>query len=105
MENGLQWNRGDLKGRSKAVLHMHYWRVVFMTVLLSLFVGSGSIVSGVVQPILNEIKVDSEAFPDKGNRVTIIMSISGQELEFRSCLTRFLMENTTMGELLFLQQL
>lgn len=71
MENGLQWNRGDLKGRSKAVLHMHYWRVVFMTVLLSLFVGSGSIVSGVVQPILNEIKVDSEAFPDKGNRVTV----------------------------------
>lgn len=71
MENGQQWNRGELKGRSKAVLHMHYWRVVFMTVLLSLFIGSGSIVSGALQPILNEIRLDSEIFPDRERSVSI----------------------------------
>ena len=71
MENGQQWNRGELKGRSKAVLHMHYWRVVFMTVLLSLFIGSGSIVSGALQPILNEIRLDSEIFPDRDRSVSI----------------------------------
>ena len=71
MEDGQQWNRGELKGRSKAVLHMHYWRVVFMTVLLSLFIGSGSIVSGALQPILNEIRLDSEIFPDRDRSVSI----------------------------------
>lgn len=71
MENGQQWNRGELKGRSKAVLRMHYWRVVFMTVLLSLFIGSGSIVSGALQPILNEIRLDSEIFPDRERSVSI----------------------------------
>ena len=71
MENGQQWNRGELKGRSKAVLHMHYWRVVFMTVLLSLLIGSGSIVSGALQPILNEIRLDSEIFPDRDRSVSI----------------------------------
>ncbi len=71
MENGLQWNRGDLKGRSKAVLRMHYWRVIFMTVLMSLFVGSGSIVSGVLQPIFNEIQFDSEIFPDWGREIRL----------------------------------
>lgn len=65
MENRIQWSRGELKGRSKAALHMNYWRVVLVTVLLSLLIGSGSIVSGTIQPIMNELNTSSDVFSDR----------------------------------------
>lgn len=55
MKAKIQWNREELKKRSRAVLHTHYWRIVFITVLLSLLFDSGSIVSGTIHPFFNKI--------------------------------------------------
>lgn len=59
MENKIQWSRRELKERSKSVLHTHYWRMIFMTFLLSLLIGSNSLVMGTVQPVLKEISSDA----------------------------------------------
>lgn len=74
MEARVQWNRGELKGRSKSVLQIHYWRIVFMTVLLSLLIGSDSIVSGMIQPFLNEVSVSSDVLQDSPDEELVQIS-------------------------------
>ena len=49
MENNISWTRGELKKRSKEVMRVHYWRVILITFLLSVFIGSGTVVTEFAQ--------------------------------------------------------
>jgi len=57
MVSNVSWSRRELKERSKSVLRQHYWRIVFMTFILSLLIGSNTLASGTVRPVLDEISV------------------------------------------------
>lgn len=72
MENKVQWRRRELKRRSRSVLHRHYWRIVLMTILMTILIGSNSLFSEVVQPFIE--KVSSETTP-----VTVSYNSSSEE--------------------------
>lgn len=55
MVGNVSWSRRELKERSRSVLHKHYWRIVFVTLILSFLMGSNTPASGTVRPILDEI--------------------------------------------------
>lgn len=50
-----QWSRGELKERSRAVLHLYYWRIVFVSVLLSMLVGSDDAVSTMLEAVTDHV--------------------------------------------------
>ena len=54
MENKIQWSRRELKERSKAVLHMHYWRNVLVAFLLSLLASGNKTPFSVVESAVQE---------------------------------------------------
>ena len=50
-----QWSRGELKERSRAVLHLHYWRIVFVSVLLSMLIGSDDLISTMFEAVTDNV--------------------------------------------------
>ena len=56
MENNVKWTRGELKRRSKDVLHLHYWRLILITFLLSFFLSSGTVVTEFSQSFLEGVE-------------------------------------------------
>ncbi len=54
MENKMQWSRRELKERSKAVLRMHYWRIVLVALLLSLLADGDKTPLGVIESVVQE---------------------------------------------------
>lgn len=57
MVSNVLWSRRELKERSKSVLHQYYWRIVFVTFILSILMGSNTLASGTVRPVLDKISV------------------------------------------------
>lgn len=66
-----QWSRGELKERSRAVLHLHYWRIVFVSVLLSMLVGSDGAVSTMFETVTDNVM---------GTRPTVVRVRGGDEV-------------------------
>lgn len=78
MEN-QQWSRRELKGRSKAVLHLHYWRIVFVSVLLSMLIGSDDLISTMFDTVTDKV-MESRYTVVRGERpVELYFEEDGQE--------------------------
>ena len=54
MEGKVQWTRRELKKRSKAVLHTHYWRIVLVVLLLSLLMDGNKTPVSLIESAVQE---------------------------------------------------
>ncbi len=54
MEGKVQWTRRELKMRSKAVLHTHYWRIVLVVLLLSLLMDGNKTPVSLIESAVQE---------------------------------------------------
>lgn len=54
MENKIQWIHRELKERSKAVLRMHYWRIVLVALLFSLLADGDKTPLSAIESVVQE---------------------------------------------------
>lgn len=54
MENKIEWSRRELKERSKAVLRMHYWRIILVALIMLLLAGTDQIPLDAVDTVVQK---------------------------------------------------
>lgn len=57
----MQWKRKELKRHSRAVLRSYYWRIVFVTFVLTFLFGSDSTVSKTVKVIREDFESEADS--------------------------------------------
>lgn len=89
MENKIQWSQRELKERSKMVLRTHYWRIVLVTLLLSVLMHSDYIplgqMEGKIQNQVDSVLPWGNVTEQSVRPVKIYETIRDQVLE-KNCL-------------------